>query len=94
MAPQKQDDDLMTDKVEVETSTPILAAAKHLLQPNGSILGAQVAPVIEPLFPTLASAIPTSNLTSIALASIDGRRPLSHAKIAYFTTDSVAVRIA
>ena len=39
---------------------PIVACSQHLLQPNGSILGAQVAEVLLPKFQSLLDAIPRS----------------------------------
>ena len=64
---------------------PILAASRHLLKANGSILGSEVARAIEPFYPTLASAIPInlsrSGVPTTALASIDGRQPISHVRI-------------
>eukprot|EP00978_Attheya_sp_CCMP212_P021821 scaffold64143_cov68-Attheya_sp.AAC.9 len=66
-----------------EHDAPVLAAARHLLKPNGSILGREVAQVLRPRFPTFCSAIPVSTTSSdsVALASIDGRASISHSRI-------------
>ena len=72
------------------TTTPVLAATKHLLQPNGSILGSAVAQVLEPLFPSLLSAIPSDNEAECrskqqhAIASIDGRTAVTHSQLIQF----------
>jgi acyl-CoA synthetase (AMP-forming)/AMP-acid ligase II len=60
---------------------PILKASRHLLRPNGSIVGREVASAVLPLFPTFCSAIPISLSPGYALASIDGRDPVSHKRI-------------
>jgi hypothetical protein len=60
--------------------TPILAARRHLLQPNGSISGKAVGDVILPQFQTFASAIPDET-SHPALASIDGRMPITHSRM-------------
>jgi acyl-coenzyme A synthetase/AMP-(fatty) acid ligase len=61
---------------------PVVSACKHLLKPNGSILGREVGKALRPLFPTFASAIPTSmSEERPALASIDGRVALSHQRV-------------
>lgn len=65
------------------TESPILATSRHLLQPNGSIIGRDVAQAILPYFPTFASAIPSSSTTP-ALACIDGRQALSHYRVVEF----------
>jgi acyl-CoA synthetase (AMP-forming)/AMP-acid ligase II/acetyltransferase-like isoleucine patch superfamily enzyme/acyl carrier protein len=90
--------------------TPILAATRHLLQPNGSIVGRQVAAVVKERFPTFVSAFGTRPSTGAsdgkddddhpkalnaapveppvfthpALASIDGRAPLTHQQVVDF----------
>lgn len=66
----------------VPEEAPLLAASRHLLQPNGSIIGRHVAEAILPTFTTFASAIPTSLTSRPALASIDGRHPLTHVRVA------------
>lgn len=58
---------------------PILRYSQHLLQPNGSILGAQVAAAILPRFPDLLSALPQGH--SIALNSIDSRSGITQSQI-------------
>jgi acyl-CoA synthetase (AMP-forming)/AMP-acid ligase II len=70
-----------TDSGESVEQTPILAASRHLLKPNGSILGREVADCILPQFPTFASAIPTNLTARPALGSIDGREPVTHSRI-------------
>ena len=76
-----------------ENDVPLLAACRHLLQPSGRIVGRDVASAILPLFPTFCSAIPTPSSTAYsnnsepsrpALASIDGRAPLTHERIRDF----------
>mmetsp|Transcript_57726 Transcript_57726/g.172267 ORF Transcript_57726/g.172267 Transcript_57726/m.172267 type:complete len:1239 (-) Transcript_57726:91-3807(-) len=69
--------------------SPLVSSVRHLLRPNGSILGSDVARTILPLYPSIVSAIPaemhrTSAGHSHALASIDGRRPIGHARIRSF----------
>lgn len=81
MAPQ-QVNVLSSIDVAATEQSPILEATRHLLKPNGSIIGRQVAETIHPLFPTFASAIPPSDRP--ALASIDGRSPISHSRIVDF----------
>jgi acyl-coenzyme A synthetase/AMP-(fatty) acid ligase len=61
---------------------PIMSKARHLLKPNGSILGREVADCILPQFPTFCSAIPKDLAPPRpAVASIDGRSPVNHARI-------------
>ena len=70
--------------------SPILAVTRHLLKENGSILGRDVAQVVEPMFPSFVSAIPRDlslSQNNGALASIDGRHPLTHAQIYDFCVD-------
>jgi acyl-CoA synthetase (AMP-forming)/AMP-acid ligase II/acetyltransferase-like isoleucine patch superfamily enzyme len=76
------DDD---DNDEALKDVPILALTKHLVQPNGSIVGSKVTQAIAPLYPTFCSAIPL--LHHPALASIDGRQAISHARIHDFVRD-------
>ena len=78
--------------------SPLVSSCRHLLRPNGSIVGRHVARTVLPLFPSMCSAIPAdeylhSRVTGgkqqqqqqrAALASIDGRRPLSHTRIRDF----------
>jgi acyl-coenzyme A synthetase/AMP-(fatty) acid ligase/acyl carrier protein len=75
---QQEDGGMLADE------SPILQATRHLLQPNGSILGSDVARTIEPLFPTFCSAIPSHTTSAAALASIDGRHVISHGRIVDF----------
>jgi acyl-CoA synthetase (AMP-forming)/AMP-acid ligase II/acetyltransferase-like isoleucine patch superfamily enzyme len=78
MPPQEHQADSSKDEGE---QAPILALSRHLLKPNGSILGREVADCILPQFPTFASAIPTNLTARPALGSIDGREPVTHARI-------------
>ena len=68
---------------QAQGETHLLAASRHLLQPNGSISGQAVGDVILPQFPTFASAIPDDDVRP-ALASIDGRTPITHSRIKSF----------
>jgi AMP-binding enzyme len=66
--------------------SPLLEACRHLLLPNGSIIGRDVAETVLPVFPTVVSAIPTtqpsaSDQPRVALQSIDGRTGITHARI-------------
>lgn len=67
-----------------DEESPILRLTRHLVKSNGSIVGTEVARTILPTYQTFASAIPTSNSHRPALISIDGREPISHARIAEF----------
>jgi acyl-CoA synthetase (AMP-forming)/AMP-acid ligase II/acetyltransferase-like isoleucine patch superfamily enzyme len=69
---------------------PLLDCARHLWQPNGSILGAAVADVLLPRFANLLTALPHTS-TRPALQSLDGRTPLSHAQIYDFLHASGSV---
>jgi len=68
--------------------SPLVSSCKHLLKPNGSISGLDVARSILPLFPSFCSAIPAdlsyTSKKKPAIASIDGRRPISHTRIRDF----------
>lgn len=70
--------------------TPILAATRHLVQPNGSIVGRDVAAIVRANHATFLSAItaPSKILKTRAahpaLASIDGRASLSHDRVVEF----------
>lgn len=66
--------------VESAEEAPILKATRSLLKPNGSIVGSQVAARITE-FKTFASAIPTELAPRPALASIDGRTPITHRRV-------------
>lgn len=86
MAPQQRIEAVL-DKEGTTPVLPLLQAAQHLLKPNGSIVGRDVADTIRPLFRTFCSAIPTfyeEAKTKPALASIDGRSPISHSRIQEF----------
>ena len=73
---------------------PLLATCRHLLQPSGKIVGRDVAEAILPAFPTFCSAVPlptplgplstAAHAPRLALASIDGRVPLTHERVRDF----------
>jgi len=84
-AAQEQEQQAKEVKQQLDEESPILVASRHLLQPNGSISGQAVGDVILPKFPTFASAIPTQmKIPRPAVASIDGRAPVMHARIYEF----------
>ena len=63
---------------------PMLAITQHLLKPNGSVSGKQVGESLAKNgFDTLESGIPGMD-TRPALACIDGRKPITHARIRDF----------
>lgn len=73
------------------TQAPLLAACRHLLQPNGSILGRDVAEAILPLFPTVHSAIPTTlNDTTGSNANAHAHAHTGTAHAALASTDGRA----
>jgi acyl-CoA synthetase (AMP-forming)/AMP-acid ligase II/acyl carrier protein len=95
MAPKQRD--MISDEAElllkvVETEAeeanvaPILAATRHLQRENGSIVGREVAETIASTYPSFASCLPLSVVKPghAALASIDGRAAVSHARIHEF----------
>ena len=89
MAPRER---MITERDDSNRShglSPIVSACQHLLQPNGSILGSEVARAILPQFPTMVSAIPSTmpHFQEPALGSIDGRRPISHSRTREFVLD-------
>jgi acyl-CoA synthetase (AMP-forming)/AMP-acid ligase II/carbonic anhydrase/acetyltransferase-like protein (isoleucine patch superfamily) len=55
-------------QIQPPSIAPLIASAQHLLQPNGSIVGRHVASTILPQFPSLMSAIPTSNRPALEAA--------------------------
>jgi acyl-CoA synthetase (AMP-forming)/AMP-acid ligase II len=63
--------------------SPLLDACRHLLLPNGSIIGRHIATTILPLFPTIVSAIPTTTAAAAANNNHGGsggtRTPMTHA---------------
>lgn len=71
------------DDKETGPVAPLVAASRHLLQSNGSILGRHVAQAILPQFPTLLSALPIDSMHP-ALSCIDGRKPITCAQIREF----------
>jgi len=78
MPPQQRD---RSFGARADEEAPIMVASRHLLKPNGSILGREVADCILPQFPTFCSAIPKDLAPRPAVASIDGRSPVNHARI-------------
>ncbi|KAL3905309.1 MAG: hypothetical protein SGARI_004524, partial [Bacillariaceae sp.] len=66
--------------------SPIVSSCKHLLQPNGSISGNDVAKAVLPNFSDLASALPVESFGDRpALYGVDGsRRPITHKRIRDF----------
>eukprot|EP00980_Cylindrotheca_fusiformis_P008473 scaffold1793_cov88-Cylindrotheca_fusiformis.AAC.2 len=66
---------------------PIVSACRHLLEPNGSIIGDQVAREILPTFPDLCSALPADYFPDHqALLGIEGghKKPLTHSRVRDF----------
>ncbi|KAG7368376.1 AMP-binding enzyme [Nitzschia inconspicua] len=66
--------------------SPIVSACKHLLQPNGSIIGNDVAKAVLPNFSDLCSALPVQSFGKRpAFYGVDGnRRPITHERIRDF----------
>lgn len=54
---------------------PIIEASRHLLQPNGSILGEAVKSALLPLFPTFASAIPIKKAPFFSHQKLENNAP-------------------
>jgi acyl-CoA synthetase (AMP-forming)/AMP-acid ligase II/carbonic anhydrase/acetyltransferase-like protein (isoleucine patch superfamily) len=72
---------------ENKKEAPIVSACRHLLEPNGSIIGDQVARAILPSFPDLCSALPADYFPNHqALLGVDGahKTPLTHSRIRHF----------
>jgi acyl-CoA synthetase (AMP-forming)/AMP-acid ligase II len=72
--------------VAVLPPAPLVKTSMHLLNPNGSISGRDVASIVLPEFPDLLSAIPLNSHRN-ALACIDGRATISHNRIHKFLTE-------
>ena len=73
-----------TMTVEKNTNTdapPLVRLSQHLLQPNGSIIGSQVADAVLPSVANLFDALPDPRNSSSALASVDGRLPVTITQI-------------
>ena len=70
-----------------EPPARLMAAALHLLKPNGSILGRDVAASLLPQFTNFLEALPTES-NKPALRSIDGRASMTHAMIHQFLIDT------
>ncbi len=67
-------------------AAPIVSACRHLLQPNGSIKGSDVAKAVLPHFDDLCSTLPVESFGDRnALYGVDGkRRPITHTRIRDF----------
>lgn len=65
----------------------VLAATRHLLRPNGSIVGVEVSRALEPLYANFVAAIPASDRP--ALAAIDGRTPITHTQVSQFVWNDI-----
>ena len=72
-----------------KSSPPLLATCLSLVQPNGVIIGKEIANKTRQSYPTLLSCIPTSDETCgpSFLACLDGRLPLTHAACEEFIAD-------
>jgi AMP-binding enzyme len=79
-------------------TTRILQATRHLVQPHGGILGDDVATIVHPLYPTVASALPGSRRNhdnddqdALALIALDSqnRAPLTHGRLRHFVQDTM-----
>ena len=75
-----------TNSNEKGDEAPLLAASQHLLKDNGAISGREVGKCILPQFSTLESAIPQVS-SRHALASVDGRKALTHNRIREFVME-------
>lgn len=64
--------------------SPLVNLTRHLLQPNGSIVGRDVQAALLPHVPDLLSAIPVDSSALSALQSTDGRMAVTHAEIRDF----------
>ena len=87
MAPRERKGITRQSSDERDVEAPILRATRHLVRPNGSIVGREVAEVISPIYQSFVSAIPTRLANSAnqpALASIDGRAAITHERIYNF----------
>jgi acyl-CoA synthetase (AMP-forming)/AMP-acid ligase II len=73
-----------TNRVEVTCVSPLLLLCRHLLQPNGSISGKEVADATLPHLPHLLAAIPITSPNQQALQCMDGRQHISHLEIRDF----------
>jgi acyl-CoA synthetase (AMP-forming)/AMP-acid ligase II len=73
-----------TNRVDVTCVSPLLLLCRHLLKPNGSISGKDVADAALPHLPHLLAAIPTTSPNQQALQCMDGRQPISHVEIRDF----------
>lgn len=63
------------------TYPPLLASCDKLVQPNGTILGSEVATATRKEYPTLLSTIPpATNSGPVFIASLDGRLPITHSE--------------
>jgi len=67
-------------------AAPLVSACRHLLQPNGSVKGSDVAEAVLPHFDDLCSTLPVESFGDRnALYGVDGkRRPITHMRIRDF----------
>ncbi|KAL3927585.1 MAG: hypothetical protein SGBAC_013028, partial [Bacillariaceae sp.] len=66
---------------------PIVAACRHLLKPNGSVIGDEVAKAILPRFPDLCSALPADSFPNHQALLGTGetkKRPLTQSRVRQF----------
>jgi hypothetical protein len=68
---------------------PLLVCCKHLVRPNGVIVGSEISAKTRSTYPTLLSTIPLAPTPFIA--SLDGRLPVSHAETHQFIESFGAV---
>ncbi|CAJ1970404.1 unnamed protein product [Cylindrotheca closterium] len=76
-----------SNKHETGKEAPIVAACRHLLKPNGSIIGDEVAKAILPRFPDLCSALPADSFPhhQALLGTGDTHRaPLTQSRVRQF----------
>ncbi|GKZ00275.1 hypothetical protein MPSEU_000980400 [Mayamaea pseudoterrestris] len=72
---------------KVEPKSTLVESVRHVQQPNGSIVGREVARIVLQQYDSLVSAIPSDLSSTAALASIDGRLPIDHGRIHSFVSD-------
>lgn len=75
---------------------PIVTACRHLLEPNGSIIGDQVAREILPSFPDLCSALPADQFPDRqALLGVNEQKkiPSNHSRIRHFILEELGPQL-
>jgi acyl-CoA synthetase (AMP-forming)/AMP-acid ligase II/acetyltransferase-like isoleucine patch superfamily enzyme len=84
-----------TQQQELLLASPLVSACRHLLQPNGSIRGDQVADAILPQFPDLCSSLPSDTFAERrALLGVDSsKRFLHHARIRSFILEELGPKL-